>query len=182
MPRPRPFGFPEPARKRRSEFPYELEAPIVPHGQEGWRSGAIFLPSEMASKLPFDRRSKLRIRGELGRAAFTGAWQPRQGGWFLMVSRRLRQASGYEIGDLATLRFQVEPEDSVDVPAPLESALLSAPECANLWRTLTPGRQRALSHLVSSAKTPATSQRRAEKVLEYLRGESSMQIGGKSRK
>lgn len=173
------FGWPGGPTKRKREFPFEFEGPIVPAGTEDFRQTVIYLPEEIAAQLPLARHPRLRISGEIGRASFRGAWQPQRGRWFLMVSRRLLAGSGYQAGDLAQLRFQVEAQDDVEVPDELTAALAADRQAAAAWRKLTPGKRRGLAHHVSSAKTPATRGKRAAKTLAYLRGEIEWRIGGK---
>jgi hypothetical protein len=151
----------------------------VPAGSENFRQTVVYLPEEIAAQLPLEKHPRLRISGEIGRASFRGAWQPQRGAWFLMISRRLLGESGYQAGDLAHVRFQVEAQDDVEVPEELTTALADDRQAAAAWGKLTPGKRRGLAHHVSSAKTAETRRKRVDKTLAFLRGEVEWRIGGK---
>lgn len=163
-----------------SYFTHEFDAVIEQHDLGTMRYTVIFLPDEMAAQLPFDRHPRLRMSGELADQPFTGAWQPGKGRWYLMLGKALLKATGLCVGACATVRFRLEPQDSVEVPPALLRAIDANAEAMERWATLTPGKQRALAHSVLSAKSSATTMRRVTQVVDWLvAGETDLHRLGK---
>ena len=129
----------------------------------------VYLPSSLEEQLPLKQHPRLRIRGVIGNAEFAGAWQPTGGGWYLLVSKALLRRSGYRFGELAMVRFRIDDQNAVDVPEALQSALKADRAAKRLWDKITPGKRRGLAYYVSSAKLPATIDKRIEDVFFYLR-------------
>ena len=147
-------------------YPHSFEAPIVRHDVGTYRYTVVFLPEALRASLGVQGR--VRTSGELNDVPFTGAWQPVRGRWYLMLSRPLLSDAGARIGDIASLRFRLEPPDTVEVPEALQSALDADAEAATLWAALRPGQQRGLAHRVASAKQHTTVARRLAEVTRLL--------------
>jgi Bacteriocin-protection, YdeI or OmpD-Associated/Domain of unknown function (DUF1905) len=161
-------------------FPHEFDATVEHHDLGSYRYTVIFLDPDIAAKLPFDQHPRLRISGELNDHPFTGAWQPSSGRWYLMLGQPLLKATGLSVDCVATIRFRVEPQDEVDVPAELKRAVDANGDAAQRWAALTPGKQRALAHRVLSAKTATTQGKRIADVLGWLvSGETDLRRLGK---
>ena len=135
-----------------------------------YRYTVIWLPEEIAAQLPLSEAPRLRISGELNEHPVTGAWQPSRGRWYLMLGKPVLKATGLTVESLAELRFRMEPQDEVEVPALLARALDQDTEAAARWSALTPGKRRALAHHVGSAKTGSTAARRTAQALAWLSG------------
>ncbi len=75
---------------------------------------------------------------EVAEVPFSGAWQPVRGRWYLMLSKPLLRASGLSVGQTAEVRFRVEPQDAVEIPASLERALGADPSIKAAFEALTP--------------------------------------------
>jgi len=150
-------------------FPYEFEAVIEHHDLGTMRYTVVFLPSDIAQSLPFTNAPRLRVSGEIESHPFTGAWQPVRGRWYLMLGKTLLRTTGLSVGAFALVRFRVERQEEVNVPQMLITAIRADPQSHDRWTGLTPGKQRALAHRVSSAKTEDTASRRCAEVLEWLR-------------
>jgi hypothetical protein len=148
---------------------HEFEATVVHHFVGTLRYTVVYLPPEIAAELPLAQHPRLRISGEVGEVPFDGAWQPANGRWYLMLGKRLLKEAGLSVGDRTEVRFRVEDQDSVDVPADLQRAIDADPLAASAWAKLSPGKQRAWSHRVGSAKTGATRLRRTTEVVDKLR-------------
>jgi len=154
-------------------FPYQFEATVEPHDLGTYRYTVVFLSQELVAELPFAQTPRLRISGEINDHPMTGAWQPSRGRWYLMLSKPLLKATGLEIGMTAEVRFRLEPQDEVEIPASLVAALGGHAAAEARFEGLTPGKQRALAHRVMSAKTPATEARRVAEVIEWLAASES---------
>jgi len=161
-------------------FPFQFEAMVEPHDLGTYRYTVVFLAEDIVPQLPFDLHPRLRISGEINDHPMAGAWQPSRGRWYLMLSKPLLRATGLEIGMFAEVRFRLEPQDEVEMPASLVRALSQDPVAKARFDTLTPGKQRALSHRVLSAKTAPTEARRVAEVTAWLAaGESDIRRLGK---
>jgi hypothetical protein len=148
---------------------FAFEARIVAHQIGRAHYSVIFLPERYAGHPPFEKSTRLRMRGHVGHIALSAAWQPLRGRWFVMLSKRLMQQSGYRIGDTAMLRFQIEADTVVNLPWELSDALNKAPRLHSKWKKLTPGAQRAFAHRIASARREETRQKRLTEVLGWLR-------------
>jgi hypothetical protein len=155
----------------RSSFAYAFEGRITSHDVGPYRYSVVYLPQDLAEQLPFERGARLRIKGVIGSALFSGAWQPARGRWFLIVGKRLLRQSGYRLGDLAMVRFGLDDPESVAIPEALQVALAGAADVRTAWDQLSAGKRRALAHHVDSAKTEPTRAKRVAATLELLRSE-----------
>lgn len=156
-------------------FPHAFTGVVAHHDLGTYRYTVIWLPEELAALLPFAGQPRLRISGELNDVPLTGAWQPSRGRWYLMLGKPLLRATELSVGCFAELRFRIEPPDDVEVPTLLTHALEANAAAAARWDELTPGKQRALSHHVLSAKTgPTTTRRVAQVVLWLAAGETDL--------
>lgn len=72
------------------------------------------------------------------------------------------------LGDMLDMRFVIDDQDRVDVPAALEDALNARPELRAIWERTTPGKRRGLAHRVAQAKTSGTVLRRIQEVIDIL--------------
>jgi len=158
-----------------SYFPFGFTGPVEHHDLGTYRYTVMWLPRDMAAQLPLSEHPRLRISGELNDHSLSGAWQPSRGRWYLMLGKPLLKATGLSVGCLAELRFRVEPQGEVDVPALLAQAIARSETAARHWAALTVGKQRALGHHVLSAKTDGTAARRVAQVVLWLEaGESDL--------
>ena len=161
-------------------FPYQFEAMVEPHDLGSYRYTVVFLAEDLVAELPFARHPRLRISGEINDHPMTGAWQPSRGRWYLMLSKPLLRATGLDIGMMAEVRFRIEPQDEVELPASLVRALSEDAVVKARFAALTPGKQRALSYRILSAKTPVTEARRVAEVVDWLAaGETNLRLLGK---
>ena len=99
----------------------------------------LTLPNEASAKLP--SRSMTSVEGTFNGLAFQATLEPDgQGGHWLKVDRKMREAAGAEVGDVVTLEIApVAKEPEPRVPADLRKALAAAPrEARNVWSDITP--------------------------------------------
>lgn len=152
-------------------FPYAFEGAVVHHDLGGMIYAAIFLPDDLAAELPFDG-PRLRATGEVNDVAFAAAWQPSRGRWYMMLSKKLLRDAGLTVGDVAEVRFRVEPTDQVDAHPDIERALDADDALRRAWDALTPGKRRGWTHRVGSAKTAPTRLKRLAELTTALSGGS----------
>jgi hypothetical protein len=137
----------------------------------------IFLkrPREASAKLP--SRGQTTVEGTLNGLNFQATLDPDgQGGHWLKVDRKMREATGTKAGDVAMLEIApvaVEPEPTM--PVDLRKALAAAPPVARkAWLDITPIARRDWIHWIVSAKQAETRARR-------IRNGCSMLAAGKRR-
>ena len=147
---------------------WEFEATIEYHdfGRIGY--AVVYLPEDLQTKMPFDRYPRLRVDAEVAELPVDGAFQPGQGKYYLILSKRLLKQAGLVLGDSVNVNFRIADQDAVIVPDELEIALQSNPTAKTKWETLTPGKRRGLAHRVSSARTATTKEKRVAEVISTL--------------
>jgi hypothetical protein len=141
---------------------------IVKRRFETYSYTVVYVLDSLAIQLPLKENPRLRVAGVIGAAPFALALQPAGGMWYLLLSRKLLQQSGYTLGQRAMVRFRVEPQDTVRVPEALKEALAADKAMKKLWDALTPGKQRGYAWHIASAKSPATIQKRIEATFASL--------------
>ena len=129
----------------------------------------LTLPKEASAKLP--SRGMMSVEGTFNGLAYRGTLEPDgQGGHWLKVDRKLREAAGAAPGDVVSLEIApvaVEPEPSV--PADLRKALAAALTKARaVWSDITPVARRDWIQWIESAKREATRLKRIEIACDML--------------
>jgi hypothetical protein len=132
----------------------------------GW--AFLVLPKAASGNLP--SRGPVTVEGTLQGAAFVETLMPDgDGGHWLKVDRRLRDAAGVDAGDtvaIALAPVQEEPEPKV--PAALRDALKAAPDAKAIWDDITPVARRDWILWIASAKQVETRARRVEVACDKL--------------
>ena len=129
----------------------------------------LTLPKEASAKLP--SRGQATVEGTLNGAALRATLEPDgQGGHWLKVDRKLREAAGAKAGDVVTLEVApVAEEPEPKVPADLRKALASAPAKAReAWSDITPAARRDFIHWIVSPKKAETRAKRIETACDML--------------
>jgi hypothetical protein len=93
-----------------------------------------------------------------------------QGGHWLKVDRKMREAAGAEAGDVVTLEIApVAEEPEPKVPPDLRKALAAAPPKAReVWSDITPAARRDFIHWITSPKRAETRAKRIETACDML--------------
>jgi len=153
-------------------FTHEFEAPLELHGVGKGRViwyHVLFMPAALALDLPLKTHPRLRVRGEIVDVPVAGAWMPcGDGRHYFIVSPAVRKGTGARLGDMLDMRFVIDDQDRVDVPAELTRALGAQPQLEKVWMGLTPGQRRGHAYQVAAAKSAATEQKRVQAVLDAL--------------
>ena len=134
----------------------------------------LTLPKQASAKLP--SRGMTSVEGAFNGFPFRATLEPDgQGGHWLKVDRKMREAAGAEAGDVVTLEIApVAEEPEPRVPADLRKALAAAPKAREVWSDVTPIARRDWIHWIVSAKQAETRARR-------IRNACSMLAAGKRR-
>jgi hypothetical protein len=147
-------------------FSAKLSRPTSPKNAS-WNF--LTLPREASAKLP--SRGQASVEGTINGSAFQATLEPDgQGGHWLKVNRKLREAAGAERGDTVTLEIAPaarEPEPKV--PADLRKALTAAAaKVRNAWSGITPAARRDFIQWIVSAKQAETRARRISNACDML--------------
>ncbi len=131
----------------------------------------LVLPMQASSALR--SRGQVTVEGTFNGAAFQATLQPDgQGGHWLKVEPRLRQAAKAKVGDAITLEFAALPperEPEPEAPADLRAALAGASKGAKeAWSDITPLARRDWIHWITSAKRAETRARRITNACDML--------------
>ena len=158
-----------------SFYSFGFEAVVDTLDYEKYLYSVIYLPAEIAARLPLTVHPRLRVEGEINEYPFSGAFIPSSQGHHLILGAARLTAMGLKVGMPVELRFNIADQDGVDVPDELLAALFADKAAKQAWEALTPGKQRGLAYFVGSAKTEATREKRAQEIVLGLTG----QPGGK---
>ena len=129
----------------------------------------LTLPKEASAKLP--ARGMVSVEGTFNGSPFRATLDPDgQGGHWLKVDRKLREAAGAEAGDVVTLEIApVAEEPEPTVPADLRKALAAAPTKAReVWSDITPAARRDFIHWITSGKRAETRVKRIDTACDML--------------
>jgi hypothetical protein len=125
------------------------------------------LPEEVAARLAADRAR--RVEGEINEypvnLALTRA--PELDDTFLWTGKSLLDRIGISPGAEVDVRLRKAPDDEVETPGDVASALRAA-GASHLWDALTPGRRRGLLYRIGTAKTQGTRDKRIAKLIGDL--------------
>src|SRR5262245_45133880 len=129
----------------------------------------LILPKEASAKLP--SRGMMSVEGTFNGLAFRATLEPDgQGGHWLKVDRKLREAVGAQAGDIVSREIAplaAEPEPRV--PAELRQALAAAhPKARAAWSDITPVARRDWIQWIESAKREETRLKRIESACDML--------------
>jgi hypothetical protein len=134
---------------------------------EGWTF--LVLPKNASAKLP--SRGMTSVDGTLNGAAFGATLEPDgQGGHWLKVDRKLREAAGAKAGDIVALDIALAADDpEPNVPADLRKALAAAhPKVRVTWSDITPAARRDFIQWITSGKRAETRVLRIDKACDML--------------
>jgi hypothetical protein len=148
-------------------FSATLLRPAGKDAAEGW--SFLTLPKQASGKLP--SRGQTTVEGTFNGRPLRATLEPDgQGGHWLKVERKLREAAGAEAGDVVTLEIApVAEEPEPEVPADLRKALAAAAaKVREAWSDITPAARRDFIHWIVSPKKAETRAKRIETACDML--------------
>jgi hypothetical protein len=135
---------------------------------EGSEVCAIDIPFDVEKT--YGARGRVPVRGTLNGAAFRSSLF-RMGGdcHFMVINRKMREASGARGGETVPVTMERDTEQRVITPpADFARALKSNKEAHSTWDKLSYTHKREHVEHVEDAKKPETRQRRIEKSIQLL--------------
>lgn len=148
-------------------FSAPLFRPLVTGKRVSWTF--LTLPKGASAKLP--SRGQCSVEGTINGVRFQATLDPDgQGGHWLKVEGKLREAAGAETGDVVALEIApVNEEPEPNVPADLKKALAAAPaKTRDVWSDITPVARRDWIQWIESAKKEETRVKRIESACDML--------------
>ncbi len=127
--------------------------------------------------VPFDvnktwpQRIRLRVRGQIEGFAFrTSLFAFSNGdGHFLLVNKAMQAAAGVRLGEKARIRLEPDLEERPAEPPPELARILRSDRALDRWYSkLSPSMRREIAKWADHPKSPATRQRRSDKIAERL--------------
>jgi hypothetical protein len=147
-------------------FDAKLHRPVSTGKPAAWTF--LRLPAAASKALP--SRGQVSIDGTMNGIGFSATLEPDgEGGHWMKVDRKLREAAGAGVGDVVTLEIspsEVEPEPRV--PTDLRQALSGDAQASTAWKGLTPAARRDFVHWIVSAKQAETRARRIATACDML--------------
>jgi hypothetical protein len=138
-----------------------------------WASGGnnvgIVVPEEVV--LSFGRGKRVPVTVTIdGGYTYRNTIASMGGQYLISFNAQTRAATGRGAGDEVEVTLEVDDAPrTVDIPETLAQAFATEPKVAEIWSRLSYSKQRAHAQAIEGAKTEATRQRRADKVLAELR-------------
>ena len=129
----------------------------------------LILPKDASAKLP--SRSMVSVEGTINGSAFQATLEPDgNGGHWLKVDRRMREAAGATVGDVVTLEIApMAEEPEPKLPPDFRKALAAAPQKAkDVWSDITAIARRDWIQWMVSAKQAETRVRRIKTACDML--------------
>jgi hypothetical protein len=148
-------------------FSARLFRPVATAKAVAWTF--LILPKEASAQLP--SRGVTSVEGTFNALPFRATLQPDgQGGHWLKVGRKLREAAGAKAGDIVSLEIAPAAEEPEPrVPADLRKALAAAqPKTRAVWSEITPVARRDWIHWIESAKREEMRLKRIESACDML--------------
>lgn len=150
------------------KYEYRFEAKVEKYDFGKYYYTIVWLPEEIATKLPFEKYPKLRIEAKVDGILLEGALMPDSGRWYLMVNKKILKRINKGLGDQIRIEFNIADQDYVFIPRGLSTALEEDLNFKQAWEKLTPGKKRGYAYLVSKAKSPEAIEKRISEIKEYI--------------
>lgn len=153
-------------------FEHRFDTVIARHAAgDRYHHTVVYLPADIAAKLPFDQSARLRVEADVSGVPVKGAWQPSGGRWFLMLPKAPLKHAGLAVDSPVEVSFRLLPQDDVDLPPELAALLARDAAVRRAWQDFTAGKQRGLAHMIASARREETRLARLQQVRGIVLGE-----------
>ena len=116
-------------------------------------------------------KGPIPIRGTVNGKRFTQTLVKYQGAWRLYINGPMRESAGIDVGDLATIRLEVDPSLRTGPIHPkFARALVRNKNSKIAFETLIPSRQKEILRYLILMKTEESLERNIKKVMQHLLG------------
>ena len=116
-------------------------------------------------------KGPIPVRGTLNGKKFIQTLVKYSGNWRLYLNTPMRKAAGIDVGDIATVKIEFDPEvRSIPMHQKLLQALTKNKSAAAAFKKLAPYRQKEIARYLNSLKTEQSMDRNVEKVILHLSG------------
>ena len=150
----------------KSKFKAKLLRPAKSGG--GSPYAFVLLPKNASTKLP--RRGRTTVEGTINGHSFKATLEPDgQLSHWLEIEKKLLEAAGADIGDLAAFEIMsAEEESEPEIPPHLQKALAASPQALAAWDETTTIARIDWVHWIVSAKQAKTRVKRIENACDML--------------
>lgn len=154
------------SKKAAAKSPVKSFRALVERGE---RSAACAIHFPFDVEQTFGVRGRVPVRGTLNGVPFRSSIFKMGGRHFMVVNRRLREASGVSGGETVSVRIERDTEPRVVTPpADFARALKANGAARAAWDKLNYTHRREHVEHIEDAKKPETRQRRIEKSVAQL--------------
>ena len=141
----------------------------------------VLLPAEVL-RSTFKEAGKdkgaIPVRGTLNGKAFTQTLVKYSGKWRLYLNTPMRVGAGIDVGDIANVEIEYDPEPRITPMHPkLQQALEQNKKAKAAFEKLTPSRKKEIMRYIGFLKTDASVKTNVEKVIQNLLGKG--RFGGR---
>ena len=141
----------------------------------------VLLPEAVLGSL-FKQAGKekgaIPVRGTLNGNAFTQTLVKYSGKWRLYLNTPMRKAAGIDVGDIAKVKIEYDPEPRVIPMHPkLQQALAKNKKAKSAFEKLTPSRQKEILRYISFLKNEESVIVNVERAIQNLSGKGG--FGGR---
>lgn len=114
-------------------------------------------------------RGPIPVRGTLNGAAFRQTLVKFRGVWRLYLNTQMRRDSGIDVGAMARVRIEFDPEPrEVSMPPALKLAMAGNKQAAKVFGRLNPSRRKEILAYLNSLKSEAALSRNITRLLRDL--------------
>jgi Uncharacterized protein conserved in bacteria len=116
-------------------------------------------------------RGAIPVRGTLNGNAFAQTLVKYSGKWRLYLNTPMRKAAGIDVGDIANVKIEYDPEPRIVPMHPkLQQAFSKNKTAKSAFEALTPSRQKEILRYIGFLKSEESVKANVEKVINNLSG------------
>jgi hypothetical protein len=134
----------------------------------------VLLPESVLQSI-FKKAGKekgaIPVRGTLNRKKFLQTLVKYSGKWRLYLNTPMRNAAGIDVGDIAHVKIEFDPQLRIIEMHPLLLAALKKDPSANAaFEILSPSRQKEIKRYITNLKTEGSVMLNVAKIIRHLLG------------
>lgn len=153
---------------RRFHHEFQSVVEMIDYGRMVYHG--VFVPEEVLGRVPEMRGRRFRMEAEVGGVLLECGLMAEGKRRYVLLSKAFLKQADLSAGAEVAVRFTPVDGERVEVPLELEEALLADARAKEIWGRLSPGKRRGLAYRVAWAVQERTRRRRAEAVVDEVRG------------